>query len=256
MPTVAISNGPRLKLERAKHHIEDFIAQAEVFYKRETAGFYIEDNPNTRQRALCIDIDTTVPEHYALIIGDAVHNLRSALDHLTWDLVRPFNPPRPNDVQFPFCRKAESFEGALTHRQVTLAGEEIVEKFRVMKPYPGGDEVLYALHQIDIADKHQLVVPVRSLIGFERLNVRDVDPTAPDLVIEKRSFSNIDKDKRLAVWRYDPRIPFITPPKGKDVDVIIQIMFRKDQPLGGKSVSANLRTLAITVDKAIRSFGS
>ena len=103
-PKIVLSQGPALKLERAKHHIEDFIAQAEAFYKAARTRFYIQDDPKTRQRALCIDIDPTVPKHFALIIGDAIHNLRSALDHLTWDIVRPFSAPRPGDVQFPFCR--------------------------------------------------------------------------------------------------------------------------------------------------------
>ena len=252
----SISSGPALKLKRAKHHIEDYIAQAEVIYKRNGPSFFVEDNPSTRERALCINIDTSVPDHFSLIIGDAIHNLRSALDHLTWDIVNPHNPPRPNEVQFPFCRKQESFESALAHRQIALAGKEIVDKFSALKPYPGGDELLYALHQLDIADKHQLIVPVVTMPGFDLLKVRDVVPSAPDIEIRNRGFTNIAKDKRLAVWGYDPRIPFEIPKKGKDVDVIIQIMFEVGQTLSGKSVSASLRSLAITVENAIKSFSS
>src|SRR5262249_11208554 len=160
--------------------------------------FVIRDDSNTGMRALCVNLDTSVPKDFPLIIGDAVHNLRSALDHLTWDVVSPCKPPRPGDVQFPFCRKADAFEAALTHRQINLAGQETVEKFRALKPYPGGDDALYALHRLDIADKHQLILTIRALMAFDYLNVREqVEASAPpDLIIEKRAFTNIDKDNR------------------------------------------------------------
>jgi hypothetical protein len=243
--------GPILKLERAKQHIEDFVAQADSFYKKISPRFFVQDNTKTHERALCVDIDTTVPDHFPLIIGDAIHNLRSALDHLTWEIVKPLNPPRPDEVYFPFCREAKSFEAILTKRQIKLASKEIVDKFRELKPYPGGNDLLYGLHKLDIADKHQLIVPVRSLVGFDRLDLSDLSPGFP--IIENRAFTNIDKDNRLAVWRYDPSVPFVQPKKGADIEVTIQIMFRKEQPLGGHSVVASLRSLAIMVGGAIDS---
>ena len=180
-----IFHGPSLKLERAKHHIKDFVSKAETFYSKTSPKFFIQDYPQTRQRTLCVDVDTSVPDELPLILGDAIHNLRSALDHLTWDVVSPLNPPRPGDVQFPFCRKKEGFEAAISHRQIDLAGEKIVEKFRELKPYPSGNDLLYALHKLDIADKHQLIVPVVSLVGFETLNLREVHPLAPNHTIQR-----------------------------------------------------------------------
>jgi hypothetical protein len=249
--------GPRLKLQRAKHHIADYITRAEDFYRKAKTKFFIQDNRRTGVRALCIDVDETVPEDFPLIIGDAIHNLRSALDHLTWDVVSPHGPPRPGDVQFPFCRQADAFEGALSHRQIHLTGEKTIEKFRSLKPYPGGDDVLYALHQLDIADKHQLVLTVRSLIAFDYLNVREqVEASAPpDLVLEKIAFTNLKKDNRIAAWRIKPGTPVVDtwPGHRKPIDIVVQVMFRSDQPLGGQSVSARLNDLAITVEKAIDS---
>src|SRR5712672_2441981 len=103
--SVSSFKGPRLKLARAKHHTADLVFQAENFYRGSKSKLFIEDSPRTRERALCIEVDPTVPDCFPLIVGDAIHNLRSCLDHLTWDIVAPFAPPRPEDVQFPFCRK-------------------------------------------------------------------------------------------------------------------------------------------------------
>ena len=244
--------GPRLKLQRAKHHIEDFVAQSEALYNTNGRWFSVEHDAQTRKRTLIANINTTVPDHFPLIIGDAIHNLRSALDHLTWDILRPHNPA-PDKIQFPFCRKAQSFESVLTNRQIKVAGKEIAQKFRDLKPYPGGNDLLYGLHVLDITDKHELIVPVRSRIGFDRLDIHDIDPSVTDFVIIKRSF-DVLKDNRIAVWRYDPSLPWQDPEDPKDIEVAIQILFREKQPFAGKSVAAILRNMAIMVGQIIRDF--
>ena len=45
--------GPRLKLQRAKHHIADYITRAEDFYRKAKTKFFIQDNRRTGVRALC-----------------------------------------------------------------------------------------------------------------------------------------------------------------------------------------------------------
>lgn len=244
--------GPRLKLQRAKHHIEDFVAQAEALYNTDGRWFSIEHDAYRRQRTLIAKINTAVPDHFPLIIGDAIHNLRSALDHLTWDILRPFNPA-PDKVQFPFCRKAESFESVLKNRQVKVAGEEIAQKFRDLKPYPDGNDLLYGLHLLDIADKHELIVPVRSRLGFDRLDIRDLDPSGPEFVIENTAYDLL-KDNRLAIWEYDPRIPWRDPKNPKEIKMGIQVVFQTGQPFAGRSVPAVLRDMAILVRQIIQSF--
>lgn len=248
--------GARLKLERAKQHIKDFHSRAETFCESTSAHLFVENDAHTRERTLTVEVDTTVPDEFSLITGDAVHNLRSSLDHLTWDIIRPFSPERPHDVQFPFVRKAEGFESAIPHRQIQLAGEEVVQRFRELKPYPGGDDLLYGLHQLDIADKHQLILTVQSLVGFERLDIRDIDPTAPEIIIEKTAFSRVGKDNRIAVWNYDPTSSVPVPDQTKEVRMAMQIMFREGQPLAQKGVFQSLRAMAMAIESIIDSFES
>ncbi|MEA2935538.1 MAG: hypothetical protein QOD74_2184, partial [Variibacter sp.] len=134
--------GSKLKLERAKHHIADLVSVANKFCNSSPFDYEVLHNAKTHQRTLVAVVHEPIPKQIPLIIGDALHNLRSALDHLTWDVLRPFNPAR-DKVQFPFCRKAEGFESVLRNRQVHVAGEEIAQKFRELKPYPGGSDLLY-----------------------------------------------------------------------------------------------------------------
>lgn len=72
--------GARLKVERADQHIHALERCLREF---------TENSFTTRPHASGMDITYTFlapPSEVALILGDAVHNLRSALDHLTWEL--------------------------------------------------------------------------------------------------------------------------------------------------------------------------
>ena len=46
-----------------------------------------ESDPNTGDQVFKFRVRAPIPVDLSLVIGDAVHNLRSALDHLAWQLV-------------------------------------------------------------------------------------------------------------------------------------------------------------------------
>jgi hypothetical protein len=79
--------------------------------------------------------------------------------------------PKPNAVQFPFCKDAVSLERTIESRQIKFAGENVVNAIYTLKPYPGGDELLCGLHALDITDKHQLIITA----------VRSAEFSAPEL---------------------------------------------------------------------------
>jgi hypothetical protein len=101
-------SGAWAKLRRAKAHIDavhDAIEQKlgahPIHY---SLGRKFDDN----QSAVIFYINRLVEidDGWSLIIGDAIHNLRGALDHLTWQLaIRHSNGVEPKDgnsIQFPF----------------------------------------------------------------------------------------------------------------------------------------------------------
>jgi hypothetical protein len=244
---------PILKLERAKHHISDLNAKCSRFYDSLRTTFFIEDDTKTHKRTLRVRVDQAIPNSFSLIIGDAIHNMRSALDHLTWDVLKPFKPI-PNRVQFPFCKTIKSFESVLKDRQILIAADQIIRKFRNLKPYPGGNDILYALHVLDIADKHPLVVPVISNFCFDVFDPRKFDPSAPAGMRREKIAFNIFKDNRLAVWGYDPTVSWTHPKQIKNINVAAQIVLPKEAPFGGKSVPAILQRMAMEVSSVIRKF--
>jgi len=92
----------KLKIERAKKHISDLNFEINGFRKRNPYKFVIEQDPQSGNYALTFRVQEKEPYYLPLIIGDVIHNLRTALDILACELVQ-LNGGNADDVYFPFC---------------------------------------------------------------------------------------------------------------------------------------------------------
>src|SRR4051794_31955132 len=103
--TFAASN---LKLERGRYHINYLDREISKFLRRKPFRAFIEmDSPGRRR--LTYRVREPVPKIFSAVIGDAVHNLRSALDIMMCDLVR-LNNGSVAGVLFPFCDDPDFLE--------------------------------------------------------------------------------------------------------------------------------------------------
>ena len=151
--------GPRLKLDRAKEHLDDLVLEIKRFYKTNPYDGVIQDNPETQQREFRVTQADPLPDSLAVISGDVLHNLRSALDHLAWQLVLA-NGGEPNsNTAFPVWRSESKFKSSRPGyaKGVSKAALDILYG---LKPYKGGNDALWRIHQLDIVDKHRLLLTV------------------------------------------------------------------------------------------------
>ena len=79
-----IFQGAKLKLERAKHHIANLEATFRAYVDLNPYVLGSKENPETATKKATIRYTMELPSDIALILGDAVHNLRVALDHTVW----------------------------------------------------------------------------------------------------------------------------------------------------------------------------
>lgn len=158
MTTQNLFRAARVKLDRAQHHLSKI---------KGIVADYIESEPMTQtitlldQSAGRIEGTTTfkeVPESLSPVIGDFVHNLRASLDLLATDLVRAAKKS-PSDVYFPFSRRKEDIDVVIKNRNFDRAGPAAVELLKTFEPYPNGKTALRAIHDLDICDKHQQLIP-------------------------------------------------------------------------------------------------
>src|ERR1041385_2774369 len=100
------------KLERAKQHIIDFERAQQIFLDQNpyVAVHYSEVNP--RDYVIEFRLYESCPDHLLTIVGDAIHNLRSALDHLAHQL-EIANERRPDkSTQFRVYENRLAFDNA------------------------------------------------------------------------------------------------------------------------------------------------
>jgi hypothetical protein len=100
-------------------------------------------------------------EEWGPLIGDVVHNLRSALDHLAWELALPqVKATSPDKVGFPISRPRRNKE---TARWIANRAAMFPERTRAiiegLQPHETGDSLhpLWVLQKLWNADKHRTI---------------------------------------------------------------------------------------------------
>jgi hypothetical protein len=122
---------------------------------------------------------------WAVIIGEIVHDLRSALDHLAWNTVKLSGGQPDRGHAFPL-RTTEPVEGFGAwstapphagkdrHGKLFGASPEAIALIEAYQPYRGGrvGEVLGQLDLLWNRDKHQMLVPIALVTAPPHLELR------------------------------------------------------------------------------------
>ncbi|HUS98314.1 MAG TPA: hypothetical protein VMX97_16425 [Hyphomicrobiaceae bacterium] len=152
----------RLKLARARQHIDEFKKKTDAYLAREPFAIVV-DQPkmwvDMNCQAWCAKIHEPIDAGLSGILGDAIHNLRTSLDLLATDLVVVAGK-NPKSVHFPFADSQSGLADQIKRKNFHRAGSAAVDLLKFLKPYKGGNEGLRALHDLDVMDKHKALVPV------------------------------------------------------------------------------------------------
>lgn len=163
--------GARAKIERAREHFENLKSEADAFLQAEPYRLVPErDDDKVSAR---VHFDREPPyDRWGLILGDCVHNLRSALDHAVQEVAAAFTgqdpPPDYGQLQFPILTEADYWTAKSRRYQIDTnhlpsAAIDIIE---AAQPYHRGDKTwpFLVVQNFDNADKHRkLAVTVLAL---------------------------------------------------------------------------------------------
>src|SRR5215204_6470685 len=90
LPPLAPQDGFWLKFARANEHFEALKDEVERFIESNPyvliRHFEMDPGGDVGHHSLRIQVRDAPPARWSLILGDCLHNLRSSLDHLIWDL--------------------------------------------------------------------------------------------------------------------------------------------------------------------------
>jgi len=105
------------------------------------------------------------------ILGDAVHNLRAALDITACELAR-IKTGSDDGVYFPIPKNGDGLEAAIKAKKFDSAGEDAVSLLLSLR---GHTDALRALHGLDIADKHRLMLATVKHSNLRASGTYDID---------------------------------------------------------------------------------
>lgn len=145
-----------LKLARAREHLAGLDAEIRAYCESGAAGLRFDETCN--QARLLFVLNAPPPPRLSILVGDVVHNARSAIDHLAWALVR-FNRRTPSrKCSFPICDDEDAFNerGVKIIAGVGRRAESII---RGLQPYQlkadAHGHPLWLLQYLSNADKHR-----------------------------------------------------------------------------------------------------
>jgi hypothetical protein len=164
-PTRDLS-GVRLKLGRAKEHIGAVRAKTLAFTEREPPPFGFrtertERADETVEYVLYAIVRDQPPHDLAPMIGDVLHNTRSALDHLVYELAPPRVRRRVN-TQFPIFTDECRYRVLGEPKIAGISGDEraLIERVQPWNASSQPDrDPLAILNRLSNLDKHRLLIP-------------------------------------------------------------------------------------------------
>jgi hypothetical protein len=153
-------SGIREKIKRAKKHIEDFKSELQIFHDSKPYAIRVDVDSSPMQPIVQILKADPVPPYLACIVGDAIHNLRSALDHLACELVMANGNIPTQKTEFPILDQPITTSKLESRFAAKVEGmrKEVVDAIRNIHPYQGGSNTLWRLHRLDVTDKHKTVI--------------------------------------------------------------------------------------------------
>jgi hypothetical protein len=269
-------NKLRSKVERAENHIRD-LQRFWTTFEQKAYPVARKKDLKTRQYIYTLRYVKPIPDVVPWMVGDAVHNLRSALDHLAYYLVSiatsgkgPFE-----EVYFPVARSREGFKSRLrsTKKYKSTAGGTVkrlrkcaIDAIKRIEPYEGGrGEILFHIHKLDIIDKHHVLLAVGSMNPSHSMPPSDVARyrkglgiarNSPDFTPKKLSTTFLTE----SVLRHFPlkagdelkRVPFSE--FDENMYFRFDVAFGEPEVLKGKAIIPTLFQAAKFIREIIRNF--
>lgn len=154
----------RAKLGQAERHFK-VAARLIRHFVRNECGARAEQSRETGLTNVVINLPKP-PTIVNLLVGDCIHNMRAALDHLVYEVIgrNPDRPPgAPDDkTQFPICDTSQGFQRQLERGRMRGAPAGAIEEIKALQPYNRRNatpdhtqHVLWVLNRLENIDKHR-----------------------------------------------------------------------------------------------------
>lgn len=151
-------SGPKARIVSARRHITNLLSAEKEFFVEDAFAWQGEQAPNGNWHTK-IKLVKSMPEDIGFCAWDAAQNLRAALDLAVCATATIDGATNLKHTYFHFASSEDEWMKSVRGR-TKAAPKYAVDIMNEFKPWGGGNEALYALNRLAVADKHQMVTPV------------------------------------------------------------------------------------------------
>lgn len=169
------------RLDWASQHLQSLEAEERTWREEKPCQVWTEFDIQSGKNVVYAEVVKPPPTKFALVAGDILHNLRTTLDNLAYELALAhqggqLSRSMARDSGFPIFRQQSDFasNGKRMIRGIHPDAKAIIER---LQPYNRGNEksILLVLSKLSNADKHQLP-PVAALTMTDTITCFTTDP--------------------------------------------------------------------------------
>lgn len=183
-------HGARLRHERAGEHIDHIKREVEPIYER-FSEVATGQHPETGGYAVMFPKAQEPPPTLAVRVGEAIYNLRAALDYIVFELARLDSGEPQDGTQFPIEDRKEVFDETRRNTYLRGVSDSHVALIEEYQPYQGCNWT-GILRTLSNPDKHRAL----------HLLLTQVDPEIE--VSTGHRFTAEDLDRAPVVASNDP----------------------------------------------------
>ncbi len=153
-----------LKLDWALHHLQGLESEIAIWLESKPHRLIHDFDIKSGEKLLMAELLEPVPPKFTLIIGDCLHNLRSALDNLVYELaiaytgIDPLPERRARVLEFPIFTDRTMTPGECRNK-IGCIHPDAQAIIKELQPYERGKDArkytLSVLHDLSIKDKHR-----------------------------------------------------------------------------------------------------
>jgi hypothetical protein len=255
----------RDKLVWAEEHLIALDQEMDAFAEKNPFTARAEIDRQARRIRVFADEHLAVPDRWSLIVGDIVHNTRSALDHLIWALSSR-GPVRPTTegakrIQFPISTKRDDYLGVETPKPRHGQRERCISFLEPgaraivdgLQPYLDGkrahDHLLAVLDRLSSEEKRRKL-PVAAIIrGAPQISFSGLGAPVTELASITYQKRRLEQDAALMVLDFHGPIPVAK--LRVDPRLAIDLAFDEEGPGAGAPVATTLQRLHECIRKKV-----
>lgn len=227
-PPEEILTSAQRKLKRGIEHLQTLCRETDAFEDGKAYLFESERELRSEQEAVyrCFAVPRkAMPHHWPLLAGEAIQNLRSALDHLVYE-----KSGGNRRTQFPIFTDPCEFQ-VLAPRKMKGVSEAVRAMIEEAQPYRNTPEdaaydQLAQLSSLSNLDKHRVLTSFVSAVTHEGVGV----PEGTDL-----NWIDIATNKRLGAGKAEIS-SFVVRTEGEVKDVNVEPMFSYEVRIEGRPI--------------------